>query len=89
MVVLLVAAELALRAFIVVGRSATPGMLANSLDGNAPLTSDAWGYRFLRNHAEGKALVEQPLYRLHPTRGWTLNPNVAVWVDENLYTTNQ
>ena len=69
MVVLLVVAELALRSFIVVGRSAVPGMVANSLDGNAPLTSDAWGYRFLRNHAEGRGLVEQALYRIHPTRG--------------------
>ena len=89
MLALLVVAELALRSFIVVGRSAVPAMLANSLDGNAPLTSDAWGYRFLRNHAEGRALVEQPLYRLHPTRGWTTNPNAAVWVEENLYTTNE
>jgi len=88
MVILLVAAELALRAFIVAGRSATPALVANSLDANAPLTSDAWGYRFLRNHAEGQGLVEQSLYRVHPTRGWALNPNVAVWVDENLYTTN-
>jgi len=88
MVILLIAAELALRAFIVAGRSAVPSLVANSLDGNAPLTSDAWGYRFLRNHAAGQGLVEQPLYRVHPTRGWALNPNVAVWVDENLYTTN-
>jgi hypothetical protein len=80
--------ELGLRGTVSLLHSSTLARVVDLTQNDSPVSSEAWAYRFYRNHVANPRL-ESMLFQPHPTRGWVLKPNVSIWSEGYHYTTNE
>jgi hypothetical protein len=87
--VALVLAEVGLRGLVAVKRASRIETVVRLVNQDWPFSSEGWAYRFYKAHSSGGALIQDSLYRVHPTRGWICSPNISMWRGEYHYTTNR
>lgn len=85
----LAAIEVLLRGLVLIETSDPLRRMVMRIEGSAPVTSEGWAARYLREvDAGGVPFAKTPLFKPHETRGWTHAANVSVWIDGYRYTTN-